>query len=79
MPQYTTHKDGHLLWCHLQADKTILSMAHLTPIKTTIPCEEGRPTQVMQKWNDFLILEPLAGNGDADLPHRIRQLRKRCR
>jgi hypothetical protein len=24
----------------------------------------------MQEWEDFLILEPLAGNVDADLPHR---------
>jgi hypothetical protein len=49
MPQYTTHKDGHLLWPHLKADKTILPVADLTPIKTTISREEGRPIQVMQE------------------------------
>src|SRR5712691_1709503 len=70
VPQHTTHKGGHLLWRHLKTDNTILPVADLTPIKTTIPREEGRPTQGMQKWEDFLILEPLAGNVDADLPHR---------
>jgi hypothetical protein len=49
MPQYTTHKDGHLLWPHLKADKTILPVADLTPIKTTISREEGRPIQGMQE------------------------------
>jgi hypothetical protein len=70
MPQYTTHKDGHLLWRHLKADKTILPVTHLTPIKTAIPREEGWPTQVMQERKDFLILEPLMGDVDTDLPHR---------
>jgi hypothetical protein len=25
--------------------------------------------QVMQEWEDFLVLEPLAGDVDPDLPH----------
>jgi hypothetical protein len=70
VPQHTTHKDGHLLWRHLKADKTILLVADLTPIKATIPREESRPMQVMQEWKDFLVLEPLAGDVDTDLPHR---------
>jgi hypothetical protein len=70
VPQHTTHKDGHLLWRHLKTDKTILLVADLTPIKATIPREERRPMQVMQEWKDFLVLEPLAGDVDADLPHR---------
>src|SRR5881409_2111623 len=69
MPQHTTHKDGHLLWRHLKADNPIPLVADLTPIKTTIPREEGRPTQVMQEGNNFLILKPLAGGVNADLPH----------
>jgi hypothetical protein len=68
--QHTTHKDGHLLGRHLKADQTILRVADLPPIKTTIPREESRPMQVMQEWEDFLILEPLAGGVDTDLPHR---------
>jgi hypothetical protein len=70
VPQYTTHKDGHLLGRHLKADQTILRVADLPPIKTTIPREESRPMQVMQEWEDFLILEPLAADVDTDLPHR---------
>jgi hypothetical protein len=69
MPQYTTYKNRHLLRPHLKADKTILLVADLTPIKTTIPREEGRPPQVLQERKNFLILEPLAGNVDPDLPH----------
>src|SRR4030095_15647906 len=69
VPQHTPHKDGHLLWRYLQANKTILPMADLPPIKTTIPREEGRSMQVMQEWKDFLILKPLAGEVNADLPH----------
>jgi hypothetical protein len=45
--QHTTHKDGHLLRCHLKAHKTILRVADLPPIKTTIPGEERRSVQVM--------------------------------
>ena len=59
MPQYTTRKDGHLLWHHLKANNTILPMADLTRIKATIPREEGGPTKSVQKWEDFLILESL--------------------
>jgi hypothetical protein len=47
VPQHTPHKDGDLLWRHLKADNPILPVADLTPIKTPIPREEGRPTQVM--------------------------------
>src|SRR5215510_10445958 len=67
--QHTPHKDGHFLWRHLQTDNRVLPMADLAPIKTMIPREEGRPAQVMQEGEDFLILEPLTGNVDADLPH----------
>jgi hypothetical protein len=69
VPQHTTHKDGHLLWGDLKADNPILPVADLPPIKTPIPCEESRPTQVRQEGKDFLILQPLAANVDADLPH----------
>jgi hypothetical protein len=51
VPQHTPHKDGHLLWRHLKADKTILRVAHLAPIKAAIPREERRPMQVMQDWD----------------------------
>jgi hypothetical protein len=68
-PQHTPHKDGHFLWRHLKTDNPILPVADLTPIKTTIPCEEGRTTQVMQEGEDFLILKSLAGDVDANLPH----------
>jgi hypothetical protein len=69
VPQHPPHKDGHFLWRYLKGDNPILPVADLPPIKTTIPREEGRPTQVMQEGEDFLILEPLAGDIDADLLH----------
>jgi hypothetical protein len=69
VPQHTPHKDSDLLWRHLKADNTILPVAALPPIKTTIPREEGRPTQVMQEGDDFLILKPFVGDVDADLAH----------
>jgi hypothetical protein len=69
MPQHTTHKDSDLLWRYLKADNSILPVADLPPIKTTIPREKSRPTQVMQEGNNFLILEPFASTVNADLPH----------
>ena len=68
VPQHTPHEDGHLLGRYLKADNPILPVADLTPIKTAIPREEGRPMQLMQKWEDFLILEPLAGGVIALFP-----------
>jgi hypothetical protein len=41
LSQHTTHKDGHFLWGHLKTDKTILLVANLPAIKTTIPREES--------------------------------------
>ncbi len=70
MPQHTTHKDGHLLWYHLKGDNPIPPVADLTSIETAITREECRTTPLMQEREDFLILEPFAGDVDTDLSHR---------
>ena len=70
VPQHTTHKDGHLLWCHFKVGNAILPVADLTPIETTITCKEGWTPQLTQQWDDFLIVKPFAGDVDADLAHR---------
>jgi hypothetical protein len=67
MPQETADEIGHLVLTYSQADKTIVSMAKATIVKTKVTSEKCHRPYLMQERDDLLVFHPSSANFMTDL------------
>jgi len=63
----TTDETCRLELTYRQANQTVIKMTKLASVETHIPGEESHRSDMVQEWDDLVVLDPLSADFVSDL------------